>query len=66
MDLYLPDDFVPHADYSWSEHATRESAEVPHPDSNDDWFGAEAFVAPTLCQDLRALPRRRESDWRTL
>lgn len=58
MDLYLPNDFIPHADYSWSEPRGTSHDSVP---AGEDWFGAEAYVSPALCDDLRTA-----AEWRAL
>lgn len=62
MDLYLPDDFVPHAEYSWTDtlHAThaREEGFGPICSSDEDWLGGEALLAPALQRDVRATQER--------
>jgi len=56
MDLYLPDDFIPHADYAWTDTlpAARSREEIALPRAGDDWLGGEALPAPALCRDLRS------------
>jgi hypothetical protein len=63
MDLYLPDDFVPHADYTWSEACADGDASPAR--EAEDWFGAEAFVAPATFEQTRPACRD-EVDWRAL
>jgi len=64
MDLYLPNDFVPHADYTWSETC---ADGAPSAQDAEDWFGAEAYVAPATFEDAHARPARTdETDWRAL
>lgn len=70
MDLYLPDDFVPHADYAWhgqsgqawtdslhAAHARDEGAGLEAGDE-DDWLGGEALLTPSLQHELRATQAR--------
>jgi len=65
MDLYLPNDFVPHADYTWSEAAADSDASPAQ--EAEDWFGAEAYVPPSTFESVRARPARsNEMDWRAL
>jgi hypothetical protein len=61
MDLYLPDDFVPHADYSWSQPTADARGPVCEAVPDEGWFGAEAFVAPRLCDALR-----EAAEWQAL
>jgi hypothetical protein len=57
MDLYLPDDFVPHAEYSWTDslHATHAREEgFGTSGSDEDWLGGEALLTPALQHDVLA------------
>lgn len=64
MDLYLPDDFVPHADYGWTDslHAThaREESFGANTSSDEDWLGGEALLTPALRHDLLSTRERYE------
>lgn len=62
MDLYLPEDFIPHADYGWTDslhtaHAREEGIGLAA-DAAENWLGGEALLTPTLQHDLRTTHER--------